>query len=45
MKKSKTQRIDFEKAYLAHFPLNCSILYEFAYANETLQNCFKFQKE
>jgi hypothetical protein len=45
MKKSKAQPIHFEKAYLAHFPLNCSIFYEFGYANGGLQNCFKFQKE
>jgi hypothetical protein len=31
MKKSKAQPLHFERAYLAHFPLDCNVFYKFGY--------------
>ncbi len=45
MKKSKAQPLHFEREYLAHFPLDCSIFIDLDTPSGALQNCFKFQKE
>jgi hypothetical protein len=44
MKKSKTQPLHFERAYLANFPLDCSIFYKFGYARWRTIKLFEVSK-
>jgi hypothetical protein len=43
-KNSKHNPLHFERAYLVHFPLYCSIFYIFGYARWRITKKFKFQK-
>jgi hypothetical protein len=45
MKKSKTQPLHFERAYLAHFPLDYNFFTDLDTQGGELQKKFKFQKE
>jgi hypothetical protein len=44
-KDPKHNPLHFERAYLAHFPLDCNICTNLDMPGGGLQNCFKFQKE
>ncbi len=44
-KNPKHNPLHFERAYLAHFPLDCKYLTYLDMLGGGLQNCFNFQKE
>jgi hypothetical protein len=41
---STTNPLHFERAYLAHFPLNCSVFYKFGYAKWRTTKLFLISK-